>query len=186
MKDPKIYLQQRALRDMGFYHLSLDGDNGPATRAAYSAWLASVEPSTSPSFEATVTSWGLKYFTASELLTKGAAHSRNGLNTDPPRSLWPNIRDAALAADEARRRLGSGIIITSAYRSPAYNSAIRGASGSLHLQFRALDLIPIRATVSELHTVLRQLRQDGFRGARGIGRYNTFCHIDNASVRDWG
>jgi hypothetical protein len=154
------------------------------TRAAFAKWLATVQPN-EPNFEEVVAGWGLRYFTAAELLTKGGAHARNGLNTDPPRRLWGNIREAALAADEARHRLGSGITITSAYRSPAYNKAIGGAAGSLHMQFRALDLVPVRVTPVQLRNVLRKMRSEGVVGCRGIGTYRTFVHVDNGPSRDW-
>jgi uncharacterized protein YcbK (DUF882 family) len=136
-------------------------------------------------FHETVNGWGLRYFSASEFLYRGSSNATNGLNTDPPAKDWKNIKDAALAADEARHRLGSPISILSAYRSPAYNRAIKGAARSLHVQFRALDLKPIRASVADLHKILVQLRKEGFKGAQGIGRYSTFCHIDNGPTRDW-
>lgn len=186
--NPPIYLQQRALAEMGFYQGPQDGIDGPATRAALEAWLASRRPKADApgqTFETMVAAWKLRHFSAAELLTKGASNGRLQLNTDPPRDLWNNIRDAALAADEARHRLGSGLVIASAYRSPAYNHAVGGASNSYHLRFQALDLRPADGDVARLHRTLRDLRAEGFAGARGIGRYATFCHIDNGPARDW-
>ena len=186
MKDPAIYLQQRALQSMGFYNGSLDGDEGPLTRTAYFEWMATLdEDSEAGTFHDLVKTWNLRHITADELLAKGGSNARLRLNTDPPRNLWPNIKAAALAADEARHRLGSGILITSAYRSPAYNKAIGGESKSYHMQFRALDLIPVNGAVALLHKILKELRQEGFQGAQGIGRYPSFCHTDNGPRRDW-
>jgi peptidoglycan hydrolase-like protein with peptidoglycan-binding domain len=186
MEDPRVYLIQVALREKGFYRGPMSGIEGPLTREAFEAWQKSIAAAPAQSFEEVVATWGLRFFSASELLTKGGAHARNGLNTDPPAALWNNIRPVITAADEVRRRLGSGIIITSAYRSDAYNRAIGGAANSYHKQFRALDLIPIGATVARLHQVCREVRAEGkFPGIQGIGRYNTFCHIDNGPRRDF-
>jgi hypothetical protein len=186
MKSPELYLQQRALQSMGFYHGILDGIDGRKTREAFDAWMKSIDDDpVSSTFHDLATTWHLRHFAAGELLTKGASNARLRLNTDPPRNLWPNIKAAAMAADEARHRLNSGILIASAYRSPPYNKAIRGASSSMHLQFRALDLIPVSGNVTRLHRILTDLRAEGYQGAQGIGRYPTFCHIDNGPTRDW-
>jgi hypothetical protein len=133
-------------------------------------------------FDAWVKSLGLRYFQPHELrflgnshYTKGRAH---GKNTLPPKSIWNAMVPTIRAADEARERLGSGIIILSAYRSPAYNSAIGGAKWSRHMANDALDLAPTRATVAALRKVLMDVRAEGkFQG--GIGRYPNFIHIDN-------
>jgi hypothetical protein len=136
-------------------------------------------------FHETINGWGLRYFSASELLYRGASDATLKINGDPPRTLWGSIRDAAVAADEARHRLGSPLRILSAYRSPAYNKAIGGATVSMHTKFRALDLQPTRATPKDLHAILLQLRKEGYKGARGIGLYPSFCHIDNGPARNW-
>lgn len=186
MKSPEIYLQQRALQSMGFYRGPLDGIEGRDTTDAFDAWMDTLDNDpVSHSFQDLVASWKLRYFSSAELLTKGASNGRLRLNTDPPRELWLNIKAAAHAADEARHRLGSGITIASAYRSPAYNKAIGGASSSMHMQFRALDLVPVNGNVALLHKILRDLRAEGYQGAQGIGRYPTFCHTDNGPTRDW-
>jgi len=117
---------------------------------------------------------GVRYFTADEVFFRGARDARLQLNTDPPRSLWPSLLAVTKVADEARHRLGKAVKINSAYRSPAYNRAISGASKSIHVLGGALDLSGSPAT---LHKILTQMRREGlFRG--GIGKYRTFCHVD--------
>ena len=182
--DARIYLLQFALREKGFYQGRLDGDEGPLTRAAFAAWQSSIAAE-DRTFEDVVLGWNLRHFTAAELLTKGASNARLRLNTDPPPALWSAIRPAVLAADEARARLGSGIIITSAYRAPAYNRAIGGAANSFHTRFQALDLIPTNGQVTRLRNIMRDLRSEGYPGAAGIGTYRTFVHVDNGPRRDW-
>lgn len=125
---------------------------------------------------------GLKHFAAPELRYMGGSHydpksKAHGLNTLPPPELWEMMEETAAIADLARERMGSGLIVLSAYRSPAYNKAVGGAKSSRHLCFNALDLAPVNGNVAALHKVLKALRKEGhFKG--GIGRYPTFCHVD--------
>lgn len=125
---------------------------------------------------------GVRYFTADEVFFRGARDARLQLNTDPPRALWPSLLAVVKVADEARHRLGRPLRINSAYRSPAYNRAISGSSGSIHMKGGALDLSGSPAT---LHRILTQMRREGlFRG--GIGKYRTFCHVDvRGRNADW-
>lgn len=125
---------------------------------------------------------GVRYFTADEVFFRGARDARLQLNTDPPRGLWPSLLAVVKVADEARHRLGKPLKINSAYRSPAYNRAISGASRSFHTKGAALDLSGSPAT---LHRILTEMRREGlFRG--GIGRYKTFVHVDaRGSNADW-
>jgi hypothetical protein len=125
---------------------------------------------------------GVRYFTADEVFFRGARDVRLQLNTDPPRALWPSLLAVTRVADEARHRLGRPLRINSAYRSPAYNRAIGGASASIHMKGGALDLSGSPAT---LHRILTEMRREGlFRG--GIGRYKTFVHVDvRGKNADW-
>jgi hypothetical protein len=125
---------------------------------------------------------GIRYFTADEVFFRGARDARLQLNTDPPRSLWPSLLAVVKVADEARHRLGKAVKINSAYRSPAYNRAIGGASASIHVRGGALDLSGSPVT---LRRILREMRDEGlFKG--GIGRYPTFTHVDvRGRNTDW-
>jgi hypothetical protein len=125
---------------------------------------------------------GVRYFTAEEVFFRGARDARLQLNTDPPRSLWPSLLAVTRVADEARHRLGKPLKINSAYRSPAYNRAIGGASASIHVRGGALDLSGSPVT---LRRILREMRDEGlFKG--GIGRYPTFTHVDvRGRNTDW-
>jgi peptidoglycan hydrolase-like protein with peptidoglycan-binding domain len=194
-KDPRIALQQHALKALGFDPGPIDGDDGPRTRAAYAAWLAHISPATNllapgapqppRTFAEAMRGWGVRHFTPQEVLTLGGSNARLQLNSEPPAALWSAIRPALLAADEARHRIGSGLIITSAYRNPAYNRAIGGATNSAHMRFRALDLIPVRVTPRSLAGVFQDLRREGYPGCQGIGTYSSFVHIDDTQRRDW-
>ena len=128
----------------------------------------------------------LKHFSAGEFLSQ-SKRVRNGVqNSLPPESKWEAIVETAWIADLARRQLGFPLTITSAYRSPDYNSAVGGAVRSQHLANTALDLIPKNGKVEELYHQLICMRQGGaFKG--GIGRYNAFVHLDTrGSNATWG
>jgi hypothetical protein len=192
-KDPRVALQQYALKALGFDPGPIDGDEGPRTRQALAEWIAHISPRpnvpTTPqpprTFAEAMRGWGIRHFTPQEVLTMGGSNGRLQLNTPPPPELWTAIRPALVAADEARHRIGSGLIITSAYRNAAYNRAIGGAASSNHMRFRALDLIPVRLTPRALASVFADLRREGFPGCQGIGTYASFVHIDDAQRRDW-
>ncbi|MGV1949302.1 N-acetylmuramidase domain-containing protein [Agrobacterium vitis] len=142
-------------------------------------------------FVAFFTGLGLKHFKPYELLTMGHQHSdpsspAYGLNTSPPRSLWPNIVETVKVLDELRDLVGAAITISSAYRSPAYNKAIAGAGGSQHMKFNALDFsVRSVSNPADWAAALKQLRANGrFKG--GIGVYSTFVHVDTrGSNADW-
>lgn len=125
-------------------------------------------------FQALLRSNGIVYFTADELFYRGARDKQLKLNSTPPKGLWSNLLDVARVADEARRRLGRPLRITSAYRSPEYNKAIDGSKASQHMKGKALDLMGSPAT---LYKILLQMRKEGFFKG-GIGKYKTFIHVD--------
>ena len=132
---------------------------------------------------------GVQHFTWQELLFKGAQHAVNGLNTDPPRDLWPNVVPLVRVLDAFREAIGLTVRLTSVYRSPAYNASISGsARRSQHMAFRAADLIVVGAGAGPTGAWadrLKALRQQGmFEG--GIGVYDRFVHVDVRGTRaDW-
>ena len=104
----------------------------------------------------------------------------------PPREVWRNIAPTLRAADELRHRLGSRLIVLSAYRSPAYNAACPGAATqSFHMRNMALDLA-FDCSPVDVAKAAEAMRDEGlFRG--GIGRYPGFTHIDTRGYKaDWG
>jgi lysozyme len=126
-------------------------------------------------FQRVLDRWGVKHFAAKEFFYRGASDEKLNLNTDPPAALWPNMERTAKVLDEARKRLGASIRITSAYRSPAYNKRIGGVSNSTHVRFNATDLVT--DSPANLYLVLLDLRREGlFKG--GLGLYRSFVHLD--------
>lgn len=122
-------------------------------------------------------------FSASEFLFKGASHSATNPNSDPPESLWPNMVKLAEVLQEFRTRIGSPVRLTSIYRSPRYNSAIGGATHSLHKEFKAADFhVPAVGRPRDWAAILDDMRhapltkKGAFRG--GLHAYGTFVHVD--------
>lgn len=134
---------------------------------------------------------GVKHFTAEEFLTKGASHfapgKAHGLNTDPPHDMWRNVIPLVRLLDRFREEFGSGVRLSSVYRSPKYNAAIDGsATRSQHMEFRAADItVPDKGTPKQWAAKFREMRGDRvFSG--GIGIYRTFVHVDvRGSNADW-
>ena len=75
--------------------------------------------------------------------------------------------------EDIRSYFGKPITINSAYRTPAHNKAVGGASGSQHVKGTACDIkvkdVPSWAVAGYL--------EDNFKGL-GIGYYSTFTHVD--------
>ncbi len=129
----------------------------------------------------------LRHFEWHEFMVKGGSHQSNGLNTDPPRELWPNVLPLARVLDEVREAIGHPMVLTSVYRSPAYNATLPGAAKtSQHMRFCAADFkVPGFGAPADWRQAVLKLRDQGvFSG--GVGLYKTFVHVDTRGVnRDW-
>ena len=118
---------------------------------------------------------GGKHFSAKEFFYRGGSDEKLKLNTDPPENLWSNMEATAKALEEARKRYGKPIRITSAYRDAAYNRKIGGVANSTHVRFNAVDLVTDKPAA--LYLVLLNLRRYGFFKG-GLGLYRSFVHLD--------
>lgn len=81
------------------------------------------------------------------------------------------------------------IYLTSGYRCRKYNATRPGASpNSLHVDGKAGDGKPRGASVAQLHQAARVRRGDADgrpKLSSGIGRYDSFVHLDRGRTRDW-
>jgi len=128
---------------------------------------------------------GLRHFSAREIV-RPHFNKRDGVtNHIPPRSIWPEIAPTLRVVDELRARLGSRATLLSLYRSPDYNTAIKGASQSRHMLNQAIDL-KFACSSTEAFETVKAMREEGvFTG--GIGWYPTFIHIDTRGYdATWG
>ncbi|WP_209425811.1 caspase family protein [Pararhodobacter sp. SW119] len=167
-----------------------DDAPSPATRSAGTRSASASWPQYG-AFRDFITGLGLKHFKPEEFLMLGGSHGDSGSacfgkNQFPPSDLWMNIATTAQVLDRFRARLGKPITITNAYRAPAYNACIGGASSSLHLRFNALDFKVSGLSAIEAAQALRWMRdaEGAFNG--GIGYYNSFVHIDTRGANvEW-
>jgi len=107
----------------------------------------------------------------------------------PPFRLWPGmVRTLRYIRAHVRPALGAAEAV-SGYRNPALNQCARGSDRSAHLDFFALDLIPVPAlTRRQLFERLCPAHaRHGPAAGAGLGFY-TFqrFHIDTRSFRRWG
>ena len=123
----------------------------------------------------------MKHFHPREITSQGERVRNGEKNSLPPESKWEAIVPVLWIADLARRELGFSLIITSAYRSPAYNAAVGSTAGnnSQHVANTALDLIPGGGTVDDLYGQLQEMRLGlAFKGGLGLYRSSGFVHVD--------
>ncbi len=83
---------------------------------------------------------------------------------------------------QVERHYGKRVVVTSGYRSPAYNAKARGARNSLHMYCAAADIQIDGVTKWELAKYLRSMP-----GRGGVGTYchTNSVHIDVGPERDW-
>ena len=124
-----------------------------------------------------------QFFMPDELLYLGDSHyspssACAGKNDYPQRDLWPSIYALALHLDTVRAAFGSAVRLSSVYRAAEYNACVGGVSGSYHKKGRAADCQPLNGDVAGLWKAADMTTPDG-----GVGRYNSFVHIDIRGTR---
>lgn len=143
--------------------------------------------------ERTIQSYGrflvgleLKHVTPLQVIRAHAKSKGSLWNSLPPKTMWKSMSGTLRVADRIASELDEPVKeITSAYRSPSYNRRCPGAkSRSWHMQNYALD-VKFKTPAWKVAKAARYLRSKGvFKG--GIGRYNTFTHIDTRGHNaDW-
>ena len=76
---------------------------------------------------------------------------------------------------KVRSHFGKAVSITSAYRTPAYNKSVNGATSSYHIKGQAADFTVTGVANRDIAKYLQSI------GAKGIGLYNYtggFVHVD--------
>lgn len=100
-----------------------------------------------------------------------------------PADVQANIIRLANALQIIRNELNVPITITSGYRSPEHNRAVRGASNSTHIRglgadFQARGIAPVAVAA-----VIERLISEGKIPQGGLKAYSTWVHYDIRGTR---
>ena len=98
--------------------------------------------------------------------------------TDVPDEVMDNVRELCVNLQILRDHIDKPITIISGYRSPEYNTKIKGAKRSQHMSARAADIIVPGMTSLEVRDIIIQLIKEGKMVKGGVGIYPTFVHYD--------
>lgn len=99
------------------------------------------------------------YFTDRELFYSHTAEKYN-INNIPPLEALSNLRYIRNNyLNPLREKWGSGIIITSGYRSVELNKKVGGVNNSNHLFGYAVDLVPTKGSVKDLYNTFLSFLQ---------------------------
>jgi len=104
---------------------------------------------------------------------------------DMPISVLDNVKLLAIQLQTIRDYVKQPIKINSAYRCEVHNSLIGGSKRSQHKLGKASDITINTFTPNEVVDVVNNLLTNemlGYFYIGGIGRYNTFTHLD---IRDY-
>jgi len=116
-----------------------------------------------------------KNFKIDEFKCKG---NLKGCKCEMPEDVYKNIQELAENLQIIRDELQEPIKINSAYRCENHNRKIGGTSKSQHIKGKAADIVVKNLTPDEVANALDNLQKGGFIRSGGLGRYDTFTHID--------
>lgn len=121
-----------------------------------------------------------RYFTLAEL-THSETAARRGWPNDPPPEVVQNLKNLCThVLDPLRDAVGGPVVITSGYRSPVVNRAVRGSSSSQHVLGLAADLVVPGMTVAQ---VVRKIRTTGIQFDQLIDEFGSWVHVSWAPQR---
>ena len=98
-----------------------------------------------------------------------------------PSDVLANIKIVAENLQILRDYIQAPITVNSAYRCEKHNRRVGGAVNSQHLLGKASDIVAHGFTPDEVFDIVQNLRRNPMvKGVifQGLGRYNTFLHVD--------
>ena len=97
----------------------------------------------------------------------------------PEKWIVSRLTPLCMQLEIIREKLGGHTIsIVSGYRSPEYNALIKGAKQSQHIQGRAADFVVDDLDAIDVYNSIVKLSKAKIINIGGLGKYNTFTHID--------
>ncbi len=135
--------------------ITVDGIAGPQVYAALRDWIKQAGNK------------GTRNFNISEFRCKGSrTYPRGGIDANLLTRL-----------EQLRYNLGDkSIVVNSGYRSPSHNKKVGGASNSQHIHGKAADIVVRGVKPSTVYNAADKL-------FNGVGRYNTFTHVDTRGYK---
>lgn len=100
-----------------------------------------------------------------------------------PKDVFENIKLLAIQLQEIRDCFNARIMINSAYRCVKHNSSIGSNNSSQHILGKAADIVIGGNSPNEVADRIESMIEDKELALGGLGRYNTFTHIDIRSNR---
>ncbi len=169
---------QAELYERWIDRLSRSGDRRPGSSTRISSDLIQVLGRQANEYAGYLQRLRLRNVTVEQIIRPHANKRGSVQNTLPPSSMWRNMRNTLKVADRIASMLGEKVhTVTSAYRSPSYNAACRGAArDSMHMRNNALDLKFSSSPGRVVEAAIALRNQGYFKG--GVGRYGSFTHID--------
>lgn len=95
-----------------------------------------------------------------------------------PDEVYNNVLELAENLQIVRDMLDEPIKINSGWRCENYNRQIGGVSKSQHIKGKAADITIKNLTPDQVANAIDKLQNGDFIKKGGLGRYNTFTHID--------
>jgi len=111
-----------------------------------------------------------KNFSLSEFECKGGCKI--------PNDVFENIKLLAIHLQAFRDVFNEPITINSSYRCVEHNSSVGGSKTSQHLLGKAADITIKGYTPDEVADKIELLHSENRNRTNGLGRYNTFTHVD--------
>lgn len=97
-----------------------------------------------------------RYFTIEEL-TRSDKAKELGIDNTPSPDIVKNLESLMDLLDKIREAYGKPIRVTSGYRCPELNKAVKGSKTSQHMKGQAADLVPYDKDTLRLFNVIRDL-----------------------------
>ncbi len=95
-----------------------------------------------------------------------------------PDDVFDNVKELAKSLQILRDKIKKPIKVNSSYRCLSHNKNIGSKSTSQHVLGKAADIVVKELKPNEVADIAEQLMDKGLFKMGGVGRYNTFTHVD--------